>query len=395
MKLKSWTLLVVLLLLLTNLNSACSKTEAPPVAVIPTISVTAVTLVNEGNGTTTKASVTVNLSEATTTEVSFKWSTSDGTAVSGQDYVAENGATVVLAPGDLYKIFTVVIVGDEYLELDDAFSVTISDVANATLGNSVASITILNDDNYTPEIADDGPITPIAYPAMTLVWSDEFDGTAINTDNWKYNLGAGGWGNNELETYTDLPENSFVLDGKLNIKATNPYPNIYRSARMVSQGKQAFTYGRIDIRAKLPYGKGIWPALWMLGSNISTVGWPKCGEIDIMEYLGNDQSKVYGTAHYDKNGHQSKGGSYTLSNNQSYHDLYHVFTIIWKENSITWYVDYKRYYEVTSTSIEFASFNLPQFFILNVAVGGNWPGNPDANTTFPQTMYVDYVRVFQ
>lgn len=395
MKIKSWPILTIVILIVINLASACSKSETPPVVVIPKIALTSTTLVNEGNGNNTKATLTVNLSEATTAEVSFKYSTSDGTALAGQDYVAENDVVVVIVPGELFKNITVSISGDDILELDDYFNVVIKDPVNATLGNTIAKVTIQNDDSYTPEVAADGPITPDNYPGMTLVWSDEFDGIAINTDNWKYNLGAGGWGNNELETYTDTPENSFVLDGKLNIVATRPYPNIYRSARMISQGKQEFTYGRIDIRAKMPYGQGIWPALWMLGGNISSVGWPKCGEIDIMEYLGNDESKIYGTAHYNQNGHQSKGGSYTLPNNQSYHDLFHVFTIIWKENSITWYVDYKRFYEVSSTSVEFSAFNLPQFFIMNVAVGGNWPGNPDASTFFPQTMFVDYVRVFQ
>ncbi|NOU46564.1 MAG: family 16 glycosylhydrolase [Bacteroidales bacterium] len=393
MQLKSWSIFTIISLL--SLFSACSKTETPPEVVVPKISISATTTANEGNGSSSKAAVTVSLSEVTTVEVSFKWSTTDGTAIGGQDFTIENGALIVLAPGELYKNFAVDITGDNNMELDETFTISISEVLNATLLNSTATVTITDDDTYIPEMAEDGPITPISYPGMTLIWSDEFDGTIINTDNWSYNTGAGGWGNNELETYTNTSENSFVLDGKLNIVATRPYPNIYRSARMVSQAKQEFTYGRIDIRAKMPFGQGIWPALWMLGGNISSVGWPKCGEIDIMEYLGHDQTKTYGTAHYDKGGHQYKGGNYTLPNSQSFHDLYHVFSIIWTDNAITWYVDYKQFYQVTSTSIEFASFRLPQFFIMNVAVGGNWPGYPDATTTFPQTMFVDYVRVFQ
>jgi beta-glucanase (GH16 family) len=395
MQLKFRSVIAILILFQLTMHSACSKTETPPEVVVPKISISGTAILNEGDGTNAKATVSVNLSAKSTVEVSFKWSTSDGTAFGGEDFTAENGSVLVFAPGELYKTFSVVLIGDDDLELDETFTITISDVTNATLGVSKAFITIKNDDEYEIEVAEDGPITPISYPGMTLVWNDEFDGTTINTDNWNYNLGAGGWGNNELQTYTNTSENSFVLDGKLNIKATEPFPENYRSARMVSQGKQEFTYGRIDIRAKMPYGQGIWPALWMLGSNISSVGWPKCGEIDIMEYLGHDLRKTYGTAHYDQNGHQYKGGNYTLPNGQSYHDLYHVFSIIWTEDAITWYVDYKKFYEVTSTSIEFAAFKLPQFFIMNVAVGGNWPGYPDASTTFPQTMFVDYVRVFQ
>ncbi len=388
---------VMAIFLLIGLNTSCTKTETPPpIVIFPTISLSQSVLVNEGTGNAANAGITVNLSKASTAEFSFKVTTSDGTAIAGQDYTAENGLVVTVQPGELFKTINITLVGDDIFEMDDSFTVSISDPVGATLGSVTSTkVTIINDDTYTPEIAADGPITPDNYPGMTLVWSDEFSDATINADNWTHEQGAGGWGNNELQNYTNMPGNSSVVDGKLNITATKPAPNFYRSARMISKGKKEFTYGRIDIRAKMPIGKGIWPALWMLGGNISSVSWPKCGEIDIMEYLGHDQVKIYGTAHYDKNGHQSKGGNYVLPNGGSYHEQFHVFSIVWQENSIRWYVDYHKYFEVSSTSIEFAAFNLPQFFIMNIAVGGNWPGNPDASTQFPQTMYVDYVRVFQ
>jgi beta-glucanase (GH16 family) len=229
---------------------------------------------------------------------------------------------------------------------------------------------------------------------MYLSWSDEFDGTSINLENWGYNIGGGGWGNNELQVYTSSSVNSNVQDGKLNITATQ-IQNTYYSARLITQGKREFRYGRIDIRAKLPIGRGIWPALWMLGANFNTVGWPRCGEIDIMEYLGHEPWKVHGSIHYFDTGHKSRTRSYALTTNDNFNDKFHIFSIVWQENSIRWYVDYQLYHEIKDTDIKFEAFRLPQFFIFNVAVGGNWPGNPDATTVFPQTMSVDYIRVFQ
>jgi len=374
-----------------------NKTEISIVnddAAVPILTIGTGTTVTEGNATQVSARVSVLLSTASDKEVSLKWSTTDGTAKAGEDYIAAAGATLVFAPGETLKYIEVPIVNDLVLEFNDTLSVNVNEVTNATTGNTRSKISITNDDTYTPEIAADGPITPETYPGMQLLWSDEFNGNSINLDSWTFETGAGGWGNNELENYTNSPDNAYVTDGKLNIVAIKSGSS-YTSARLITKGKKEFTYGRIDIRAKMPVGKGIWPALWMLGGNISQVNWPACGEIDIMEYLGHEASKVYGTAHYYDNGHQYKGGNFTLSGGQGFNDKFHVFTILWQENSIIWYVDYQKYYEVTGSTIKFEAFDLPQFFIFNVAVGGNWPGNPDATTVFPQTMVVDYVRVFQ
>lgn len=248
-------------------------------------------------------------------------------------------------------------------------------------------------------IPTEGYTTPLSYPGYTLVWHDEFDGTALSAD-WVHDVGTGasGWGNNELQYYK--PENVSVADGLLTItaKKENFGGSSYTSSRIKTQGKQTFSKGRIDIRAVLPYGQGIWPALWMLGENITTVGWPACGEIDIMELIGgtgyNDRT-VHGTIHWQNAGtHASYSGSNSLSEGK-YADEYHVFSIIWDDTSIKWLRDDIQYHVADITPSELSEFQAEFFFIFNIAVGGNWPGSPDASTVFPQTMSVDYVRVFQ
>lgn len=237
-----------------------------------------------------------------------------------------------------------------------------------------------------------------SYPGKTLVWSDEFDGTAINSANWTYDLGASGWGNNEWQNYTSSPNNSSVVDGFLTITAREEGGG-YTSARMKSVDLQEFQFGRIDIRAKLPEGQGIWPALWMLGANFPEGGWPQCGEIDIMELVGHQPGTTHGTAHWGANFgvHQYAGSSITLPGGAKFSEAFHLFSIEWQQNSIVWYMDDQPFYSIDNTQMNGQPypFNAPFFFIMNIAVGGNWPGYPDASTQFPQTMMVDYVRVFQ
>lgn len=244
-----------------------------------------------------------------------------------------------------------------------------------------------------------GYTTPLTYPGYSLVWNDEFDGTSLSSD-WTYDLGtgSGGWGNNELQYYTN--QNVQVNNGLLQITAKSESfgGQDYTSTRLKTQGIKSWKYGRIDVRAALPYGKGIWPAIWMLGDNINSVGWPSCGEIDIMELVGgagaNDRT-VYGTAHWSDNGsHAQYGNSKALASGK-FADEFHVFSIVWTSSSITWMVDDVVYNTLDVTPTQLSEFQEKFFLILNVAVGGNWPGNPDTSTIFPQTMYVDYVRIFQ
>jgi len=244
----------------------------------------------------------------------------------------------------------------------------------------------------------DGYTTPMQYNGYTLIWNDEFTGNSINTNNWVFETGTGswGWGNNELQYYRT--ENAWVDNDVLTIEARKEsyQGSNFTSARMKTQGKFSFKYGRVDIRALLPKGQGIWPALWMLGSSFSSVGWPACGEIDIMEMIGGSgrENTVHGTVHWDNNGHVSAGKGYTLSSG-TFADEYHVFSIIWDDTLIKWYVNDVKFYEINITPTHMTEFHLPHFFIFNVAVGGNWPGSPDATTIFPQQMRVDYIRVFQ
>ncbi|MGC8824701.1 MAG: family 16 glycosylhydrolase [Bacteroidales bacterium] len=234
-----------------------------------------------------------------------------------------------------------------------------------------------------------------------LVWSDEFNGTSLNRNVWNVEVNDYGGGNNELQYYTDRPENLRVEGGNLVIEARKEtyLTRNYTSARITTQKKVAFRYGRIEARMKLPYGKGIWPAFWMLGESISSVGWSNCGEIDIMEMIGggSNDSKVYFTLHWGPmtNGsHPSYGLSYTLPSGK-FADDYHIFTVEWDDKTIRGYCDNTQYYVIDISKAGLEAFHNPFFIILNLAVGGNWPGNPDASTVFPQKLYVDYVRVYK
>ncbi len=271
--------------------------------------------------------------------------------------------------------------------------------ANERYLRKVVGVNITFEQEDVP--VDQGYVTPMAYDGYDLVWHDEFEGSSINPDNWTFEIGDGcpdlcGWGNNESQYY--LEENAWVSDGVLTIEAREESAGTrdFTSARMKTQGKQSFQYGRIDIRALLPRGQGIWPALWMLGNDIETVGWPRCGEIDIMEMIGGSgrENQVHGTLHWDNNGHVHSGGSYTLPSG-TFGDEYHVFSIIWDETSIRWFVNDIEYHELLITPAHMTEFHQEFFLIFNVAVGGIWPGYPDETTVFPQQMRVDYVRVFQ
>lgn len=250
------------------------------------------------------------------------------------------------------------------------------------------------------DIPTEGYTTPESYEGMQLVWQDEFEGNQLNEADWTFETGTGsnGWGNNELQYYRK--ENTSVEEGYLIITAKKEayQGREHTSSRIITQGKQSFQYGRIDIRAALPQGQGIWPALWMLGANFPEAGWPACGEIDIMEMIGGGAGRdnaVHGTVHWSHNGqYASYGQGYTLDEG-IFADEFHVFSIVWDASAITWYVDDVEFNKVDITPAQLSEFHQEFFFIFNVAVGGNWPGSPNESTSFPQRMIVDYVRVFQ
>ena len=225
------------------------------------------------------------------------------------------------------------------------------------------------------------------------VWADEFDGTAVNPANWVFETGGGGWGNNEKEYYQAGGANTTVVNGELQIIARKQSVGgmPYTSARMKTQGLKQFTFGRVEARIKTPLGQGLWPAFWMLGSNINTVGWPYCGEIDVMEQINAD-SRCYGTVHWDNNGHAQYGNSIATAPN-----VYHVYSIEWTPTYIRWFVDGTKYHEIDITNGTGGTeeFQKPFFLLLNLAVGGNWPGQTVDESKLPATMNVDYVRVYQ
>lgn len=244
----------------------------------------------------------------------------------------------------------------------------------------------------------------------SLVWSDEFDGSAgsaPSTGKWRHDVGGGGWGNNELQYYTDGTANS-ALDGNGNLVITarkeNPGGSScwygacqYTSARLLTSGTFTQKYGRFEARIKIPRGQGIWPAFWALGNDIGTVGWPNNGEIDVMENVGKEPGTVHGSLHGPGySGGNPLTGTYALSSGAAFADDFHTFAVDWAPDSISWYVDGVRYSRHTPADAGGNRwvFDHPFFLILNVAVGGNWPGSPDASSTFPQQMMVDYVRVY-
>jgi beta-glucanase (GH16 family) len=232
----------------------------------------------------------------------------------------------------------------------------------------------------------------------TMVWNDEFTGTSIDTTKWSFDLGTGapsltGWGNNELQYYTSNAANVSVVNGTLTINAKKEsyQGSAYTSARLQTKLKGDWTYGRFEIRAKLPKGKGIWPAIWMLPTDNYYGGWAASGEIDIMELLGHEPAKVYGTIHFGGvwPDNQSSSENYTLPKGD-FSDDFHIFAIEWDSEGISWYVDSIRY----SVKPHTQPFDKRFYLIMNLAVGGNWPGNPDGSTVFPVRMEVDYVRVY-
>ena len=228
---------------------------------------------------------------------------------------------------------------------------------------------------------------------QNVVWSDEFDTPgAPNPAKWGYDIGAGGWGNNEVQYYTNRRDNSVVENGMLKIilKKESYSGSAYTSARLLSKGKYSFKYGKIEVRAKLPAGGGTWPAIWMLGDNISSVGWPACGEIDIMEHVGNQLNKIFGTLHHPgHSGGNPDGGNVMVSNVTT---EFHKYTCEWSSTTIRFYVDEVPFYTFSNSAG--LPFNQNFFIILNIAMGGNFGGTVDPAFT-TGTMEIDYVRVYQ
>ena len=251
-----------------------------------------------------------------------------------------------------------------------------------------------------------------ALPGWNLVWNDEFNGPEGNPPDqtkWEYDLGGHGWGNNELQYYTSHPTNVATNgEGSLVITANEVDKHVssgmdcwygpcqFTSARLLTKGKFAFTYGRIEARMKLPHGQGMWTGFWMMGANIDQIHWPNSGEIDIIENIGKEPDIVHGTVHGPGySGQNSIGQKYTLPSGE-FADDFHVFAVEWEPEEIRWYVDDHQYFSVTPDSVtgEWV-FNHPFFILINLAIGGRWPGSPDHTTVFPQPLQIDFIRVYE
>lgn len=340
----------------------------------------------------------VDIPAASTAKISVDYTTVAATAQANKDFTPVSG-TLNIDAGQTSGYIDVTVTGDSLRQSDQQFYVQLSNAKNCTLATSKGTGTIVNANGAYLPTDNTGYTTPASYAGYHLAWSDEFNTGVFNTQNWNVENGGGGWGNNELEYYTGRTQNLFQSNGNLIIEARkeNYGSNSYTSARINTAGKQQFTFGRIDMRAKLPVSKGLWPALWMLGANFGQVGWPACGETDIMELVGQNPKQIVGSIHWK----QANGtnGTYNNSYNatQDFAQQFHVFSLLWDTNSIKIMVDDQVFMSATNANVTTGTypFNAPFFLIFNVAVGGDWPGPPDANTVFPQRMYVDYVRVFQ
>jgi beta-glucanase (GH16 family) len=360
------------ILLILSISSC--KEDPVEETVLPSNLVTTVDVSEENKG-----EVNITAQAENTNYYSF---TFDDNGVITTEESNDGQATYTYAlPGEYQVSVKAHITGSDFIESIENITIEADEVVN---DSSLAGFT-----------------SPESYAGWDLVWRDEFDGNQLSSD-WTFEIGSGnsGWGNNELQYYRQ--ENTTVANGVLTIEVKNePFNNsAYTSSRIITQGAQSFKYGRVDIRARLPFGQGMWPALWMLGDNISSIGWPRCGEIDIMEIVGGTSSGkaddvTHGTIHWDNDGTKADFGGSTKLSSGRFADEFHVFSIIWDEQSIKWLLDNDQFHEVEITSANMEEFHEKFFFIFNVAVGGNWPGSPDASTVFPQNMKIDYIRVFQ
>lgn len=382
---------------------ACKKGDGGSSQPAPSVSVSNISLA-EGNGVTTQFQFTIKLNRASSQAVTVSYSTLEGTAKSGEDFTAIMNGSVALQAGETEKAVTVSVVADDIREADETFTLMLTGAVNATIQQATAEAAIVNDDTRVP-FTNAGYDAPAGYAGYTLAWADEFNAGSLDAGAWTHQNGDGcpgicGWGNNELEYYTSRPENLFFQDGKLIIEARkeNFSGKNYTSSKILTQGKKTFKFGRIDMRARLPKGKGIWPAFWMLPQNNVYGGWPTSGEIDIMEMVGHEPNKTYGTVHYGPGpGSLQVNRGATLASG-TLNDEFHVYSLEWKQDQLKWYLDGVLFSTVNKTDLVASAtypFNETFFLILNLAVGGNWPGSPDATTVFPQWYIVDYIRVYQ
>ena len=269
-------------------------------------------------------------------------------------------------------------------------------------------LSILGCSNQDSQLDEVDPIEsdPWLKKGWDITWHDEFEGELLDLDKWSHEVGGHGFGNNELQYYTNDTTNSFVSNGMLTIRAqfepagvgsSNNLRN-FSSARLRTVGKGDWRYGRIDVRAKIALGQGIWPAIWMLPSDWKYGGWPKSGEIDIMEHVGFDEGRIHGSVHTESYNHMintQRSNSKLISEVK---ESFHIYSIEWNIDKINFFIDDIQHFSFENdnkNNYKTWPFNEKFHLLINVAVGGNWPGSPDNTTIFPSEMKVDYVRVYK
>lgn len=369
----------------------------------PVVSINNISL-PENNTGESAFEFTLSLNKASSQPVTVTYSTIEGLAKAGEDYRSVTNQSATFQPNELTKKIIITIIADDQREADEDFTVMLTGAINATIQQHKATGVIVNDDTKI-SFTNTGYDAPTTYTGYALSWADEFNGTALDATAWSNQNGDGcpticGWGNNELEYYTGRPDNLFFQDGKLIIEAKKETYNgkNYTSSKILTAGKKTFKFGRVDIRAKLPIGKGIWPAFWMLPQNNVYGGWPTSGEIDIMEMVGHDPGRTHGTLHYGPGPGSTQYNRNIAIPSGALHDEFHVYSIEWKQDQVKWFLDGNLFSTANKADLAAGTtypFNEDFYFIINLAVGGNWPGNPDATTSFPQWLIVDYIRVYQ
>lgn len=385
---------ILLLFFMVVIISCQEDTVDREVEQKPSISISNSSVFESTSNTNLIFEITIDKVNSESLDISYR--VSGISAIPDVDFTADTFGSITIPSGELKVELVIPIINDDIKEVDEKMRVKLDENAKYTFSNSTGIGTIKDDDEAVYN-SEDGYITAPEHYGYNITWADEFEDGELDQSEYNYEYGASGWGNNELQNYTDDQQNIFINDSKLTITALKDENGKFTSGRITTQNKKEFRFGRIDVRAKLPKGQGIWPAIWMLGAKFSTVGWPACGEIDIMELVGHQPNTTHGTAHWGLQGESSTHQSKAFRISENFSENFHVFSIVWELNEIVWYVDETQFHRITpsNTNGKPYPFNDDFFFIFNVAVGGNWPGNPDETTDFPQSMEIDYVRVFQ
>lgn len=415
-----YSILVLFISTLVLFNCKKKEEEEEPV-IVPTASIETSKVIAEGNNGATSLDITITLNnalaEGESGQLSYYVEHVSSDEVDLAAFSEENAELVTFQVGESTKKITIEFSGDQNFESDEEFEVILKRVEGIRLSSSADKciVTIENDDNCVSGC--DGWFSPESYAGFNSVWSDEFNGTTIDANVWRHEIGNGdnGWGNGEVQYYTAREDNSFIRDGNLVLRALNEpaydgSEQDYTSARLVTggwtwdddpNGGYSFQYGRIDFRAKFPTAQGSWPALWLLGDNIKTVSWPQCGEIDVMEATPQSRpGEAWGSAYFGSafDDMSSRVSSYWFPNG-SHESKFHVYSIIWSENEIEYRIDNEVYQTLTNSDMDGYTYpyNNSCFLIMNYALGAP-AGDPNASdyaVADKSEFVIDYVRVFQ